>query len=104
MQEIRKAKEKGENPPYNFVEVMACPGGCVGGGGQPYGTTNEVRVDRAKGLYTEDKKVVKHRCSHDNEHIKILYKDFLGEPLGENRIIICIPNIRKRKNIQNKIK
>ena len=41
---------------------MACPGGCVGGGGQPYGTTNEVRVDRAKGLYTEDKKVVKHRC------------------------------------------
>jgi len=83
MQEIRKAKEKGENPPYNFVEVMACPGGCVGGGGQPYGTTNEVRVDRAKGLYTEDKKVVKHRCSHDNEHIKILYKDFLGEPLGE---------------------
>ncbi|WP_300716143.1 NADH-dependent [FeFe] hydrogenase, group A6 [uncultured Brachyspira sp.] len=83
MQEIRAAKEKGENPPYNFIEVMACPGGCVGGGGQPYGTTNETRIDRAKGLYDEDKQTVKHRCSHDNENLKKLYDDYLGKPLGE---------------------
>lgn len=83
---------------------MACPGGCVGGGGQPYGTTNEVRVDRAKGLYTEDKKVVKHRCSHDNEHIKILYKDFLGEPLGEKPHHYLHTEYKKAENIQNKNK
>ena len=83
MQEIRAAKEKGENPPYNFVEVMACPGGCVGGGGQPYGPTNEVRTERAKGLYDEDKQVTKHRCSHENENLKKLYDEFLGKPLGE---------------------
>lgn len=83
MQEIRAAKEKGENPPYHFVEVMACPGGCVGGGGQPYGPTNEVRIKRAGGLYNEDKNTVKHRCSHENENLKKLYDDFLGKPLGE---------------------
>ncbi|MEI0525869.1 NADH-dependent [FeFe] hydrogenase, group A6 [Brachyspira murdochii] len=83
MQEMREAKQKGENPPYNFIEVMACQGGCVGGGGQPYGTTNQTRTDRAKGLYDEDKKVVKHRCSHENENLKKLYDDFLGKPLGE---------------------
>ena len=83
MQEMREAKQKGENPPYNFIEVMACQGGCVGGGGQPYGTTNQTRTDRAKGLYDEDKKIVKHRCSHENENLKKLYDDFLGKPLGE---------------------
>ena len=83
MQEIRAAKEKGENPPYHFVEVMACPGGCVGGGGQPYGPTDEVRLERAGGLYKEDKNTVKHRCSHENENLKKLYDEFLGKPLGE---------------------
>lgn len=83
MKEIIEAKEKGENPPYSFIEVMACQGGCVGGGGQPYGTTNKTRIDRAKGLYDEDKKSVKHRCSHENENLKKLYDDFLGKPLGK---------------------
>ena len=77
---IREAKANGKPLPYHFVEVMACPGGCVTGGGQPYGGNDKVRVARAKGLYDEDSALQK-RCSHHNESIKKLYKDFLGEPL-----------------------
>jgi NADH-quinone oxidoreductase subunit G len=58
---------------------MACPGGCVGGGGQPYGATNELRIKRAAGLYNEDQSGL-WRCSHHNPYIKELYDDFLGEP------------------------
>lgn len=79
---IRAAKKAGQPAPYQFVEVMACPGGCIGGGGQPYGVTDELRAKRAAGLYGEDKNMPR-RCSHDNPHIQKLYKDFLGEPLGE---------------------
>jgi iron only hydrogenase large subunit-like protein len=79
---IRAAKMAGAPPPYQFVEVMACPGGCIGGGGQPYGVTDELRAQRAAGLYAEDKDMPR-RCSHDNPHIQNLYKEFLGEPLGE---------------------
>jgi NADH-quinone oxidoreductase subunit G len=68
--------------PYQFVEVMACPGGCVGGGGQPYGVTDELRKARAKGLYSEDTAGL-WRCSHDNPYIQQLYKEFLGAPLSE---------------------
>ena len=50
MEKVRAAKASGEEMPYHFIEVMACPGGCVGGGGQPYGVTNELRVKRAAGL------------------------------------------------------
>ena len=76
---IRAAKAAGEEPPYHFIEVMACPGGCVGGGGQPYGVTNELRVKRAAGLYSDDQSGL-WRCSHHNPYIKQLYDDFLGEP------------------------
>jgi iron only hydrogenase large subunit-like protein len=79
---IRAAKKAGAPPPYQFIEVMACPGGCIGGGGQPYGVTDELRARRAAGLYGEDKNMPR-RCSHDNPHIQKLYKEFLGEPLGE---------------------
>ena len=68
--------------PYHFIEVMACPGGCVGGGGQPYGVTDALRKARAKGLYTDDSTGL-WRCSHENPYIQTLYEDFLGKPLGE---------------------
>ncbi len=68
--------------PYHFIEVMACPGGCLGGGGQPMPTNLEVRKARAASLYREDKgKPV--RKSHENPAIIALYKEFLGRPLGE---------------------
>ncbi len=79
---VREAKQKGEPPPWHFIEVMACPGGCVGGGGQPYGVTDELRLARAKGLYQEDQAGM-WRCSHDNPYIQKLYSEFLGAPLSE---------------------
>ncbi|MGA9072409.1 MAG: [Fe-Fe] hydrogenase large subunit C-terminal domain-containing protein, partial [Terracidiphilus sp.] len=81
LEKVRAAKAAGEETPYHFVEVMACPGGCVGGGGQPYGATNELRTKRAAGLYNDDQTGL-WRCSHHNPYIKQLYDEFLGEPAG----------------------
>lgn len=79
---VRVAREQGKELPYHFIEVMACPGGCVGGGGQPHGATEEIRRKRAAGLYRDDELSVV-RCSHENPEIERIYKDFLGEPNGE---------------------
>ncbi len=79
MNEIRDAKAKGQEPPYHFVEVMACTGGCVGGGGQPYRSTTRIRLARAKGLYKEDE-LCQRRESHNNQSIQKLYQEFLGKP------------------------
>ncbi len=67
--------------PYHFIEIMACPGGCVGGGGQPIGYDMVLRSTRGKVLYSEDTKLPLRR-SHDNTEIKEIYKNFLGEPLS----------------------
>ncbi|MBN1411274.1 MAG: iron hydrogenase small subunit [Spirochaetales bacterium] len=67
---------------YHFVEIMTCPGGCIGGGGQPRPTTDEVRKKRIEAIYREDEGKAL-RQSHDNPKIKQLYGDFLGFPLGE---------------------
>jgi len=67
---------------YHFVEVMACPGGCIGGGGQPRMTTDEVRKARIGAIYREDEGK-ELRKSHENPEIKQLYDQFLGKPLGE---------------------
>ncbi|GET19777.1 NADH-dependent [FeFe] hydrogenase, group A6 [Prolixibacter denitrificans] len=67
---------------FHFLEVMACPGGCLGGGGQPIPTNSEIREKRAKAIYAEDSgKPI--RKSHENPEVQKIYKDFLGEPLGE---------------------
>ncbi len=66
---------------YTFIEVMCCPGGCIGGGGQPYGTTNAVREKRIQGLYEVDQKS-EFRKSHENPAIQKLYADYLQAPLG----------------------
>ena len=79
---VKEAHAQGQELPYHFIEVMACPGGCISGGGQPYGTTNAVRRKRIKGLYTDDTRQ-KLRQSHHNEAIQALYENFLGEPLSE---------------------
>lgn len=67
---------------YHFIEVMACPGGCIGGGGQPYPTTNEVRLKRISAIYQADRDLPL-RKSHDNPAVKKLYEVYLKEPLGE---------------------
>ena len=79
MQEIRDAREAGQEPPYHFIEVMACKGGCIAGGGQPYLTDDDVRAKRIAGIYSDDEKCVV-RMSHQNPEITQIYKDFLGEP------------------------
>jgi len=72
--------EKGESP-YAFIEVMTCPGGCLGGGGQPIPTTWDIRKKRAESIYAEDAhKLI--RKSHENPEVVALYKEFLKEPLG----------------------
>jgi iron-only hydrogenase group A len=67
---------------YHFIEIMACPGGCVGGGGQPVPVNNDVRTRRAQALYAEDCALT-YRKSHENPAIKKIYEEFLGKPLGE---------------------
>ena len=67
--------------PYDFIEVMACPGGCAGGGGQPIGTTRAVTARRIASLYEIDRSLP-HRKSHENPEIQKLYADALGAPLS----------------------
>ncbi len=65
------------------IEIMACPGGCIGGGGQPYHHGNmEVLLKRQQGLYREDRNK-KIRKSHENPMIQKIYEEYLGEPYGE---------------------
>ncbi len=73
--------ERGESP-YAFIEIMTCPGGCVGGGGQPIPTNSEIRKLRAESIYKEDSGK-SLRKSHENPDVQKLYRDFLGKPLGE---------------------
>ncbi|MCC5804793.1 MAG: iron hydrogenase small subunit [Opitutales bacterium] len=80
--EVRRAREAGSPPPYHFIEVMACPGGCIGGGGQPYGVSDELRRQRIQGLLDGDRGMPL-RFSHENPEIRTVYNEFLGEPLSE---------------------
>ncbi|AVX21206.1 NAD(P)-dependent iron-only hydrogenase catalytic subunit [Carboxydocella sporoproducens DSM 16521] len=78
--QLLTALQKGEAE-YHFIEIMACHGGCIGGGGQPIPTTWEVRQKRAQGIYQCDSQA-RFRKSHENPAIKELYAEFLGHPLS----------------------
>ena len=78
--ELLERIKRGEKT-YHFVEIMACPGGCIGGGGQPIKTTNAVREQRIDAIYREDKRMPL-RKSHENPAITQIYAEFLGQPLG----------------------
>ena len=75
------ALERGEVA-YDFVEVMACPGGCVGGGGQPISDGRELAEERGRVLWGLDA-AAPLRFSHENPGVAACYADFLGEPLSE---------------------
>jgi NADH-quinone oxidoreductase subunit G len=79
---VRRAKTAGEDPPWHFIEVMACPGGCVGGGGQFWGVTDEIRKLRSKGL-TQDDRGSKFRRSHENPDVRKLYEEYIGKPMSD---------------------
>ena len=67
---------------YHFIEVMACPGGCIGGGGQPVPVNKEIREKRREALFSCDR-MSELRKSHENPEIKALYDNWLGKPLGK---------------------
>ena len=78
-------KIKAGEADYHFVEVMTCPGGCIGGGGQPKDKEykgDALREKRIEGLYKRDD-AMQLRLSHENPQIKALYEEFYGEPLSE---------------------
>lgn len=83
LQTVRKDPER-----YHFIEIMGCPGGCIGGGGQPYAGYNTIPLDekllqkRAQALYGIDKNKAIRR-SHENPDVLKLYKEYLGAPLSE---------------------
>ena len=77
---LLKQIERGEVH-YDFVEVMACPGGCVGGGGQPIHDGEELAFTRGKKLYALDAGA-EIRYSHENQDIKEIYEDFFGKPMS----------------------
>ncbi len=83
---------------YHFIEFMACPGGCLGGGGQPIPTNPEIRAKRAAAIYAEDAGMP-IRKSHENPEIIKIYKDFLKEPLGErsHKLLHTKYTARKRR-------
>lgn len=79
----------------HFIEIMACPGGCINGGGQPIGVSPEAVVARMKSLYSIDKQE-KFRASHLNPDIQKLYKEYLGEPLGHKSHKLLHTHYEKR--------
>ena len=90
---IRKLLKKKDN--YHFIEMMACRGGCIGGGGQPIPTTKEILNKRMGAIYKQDKQIPL-RKSHENPVVKKIYKEFLGEPLSEKAEKLLHTKYRKR--------
>lgn len=91
VEEIRNGRSD-----LHFIEIMACPGGCVGGGGQPIGTDIEAVKVRMKALYMIDKED-ELRVSHKNQQVQRLYDEYLGEPLGEKSHHILHTEYSKRE-------
>ncbi|MCL2062480.1 MAG: NADH-dependent [FeFe] hydrogenase, group A6 [Firmicutes bacterium] len=96
MDEIKAGKSN-----YHMIEVMACPGGCVNGGGQPIQSANvrnqtDLRIERAKTIYNKDKRA-NLRKSHENPVIKALYKDYFGKPGSHKAHDILHTTYIKRK-------
>lgn len=80
---------------YHFIEIMACPGGCIGGGGQPISKDEAVVEKRMKGIYTiDDLKTI--RKSHENPAIQKLYETYLGEANGEKAHELLHTHYHKR--------
>jgi NADH-quinone oxidoreductase subunit G/[NiFe] hydrogenase diaphorase moiety small subunit len=78
MRVVKDIQEGGPLSTCHFIEFMACPGGCLGGGGQPIPTDQEIRTARAKALYSEDASDVV-RKSHENKDVLRIYREFFKE-------------------------
>ncbi len=89
-------KVKAGEADYHFIEIMACPGGCLGGGGQPMPVSNEIRQKRMEAIYEEDENL-ELRKSHENPEIQAIYKEYLGEPLGHKSHELLHTHYKARK-------
>lgn len=95
---------KSHNKDYHFIEVMTCPGGCIGGGGQPKdleADADTTRKARIESLYQRDSSM-NLRLSHENEEIKKLYEEFYGEPLSEMAEMMLHTDYKDRSLVLNK--
>lgn len=81
---------------YHFIEIMCCPGGCIGGGGQPFGTTMAIKERRMAATYEIDRGL-QLRKSHENPAVKTLYKEFLKKPLGHKSHELLHTDYKNRK-------
>ena len=81
-QVCESVRSGGEFAQYHFIEFMTCPGGCIGGGGQPIPTNNLTRQSRTEGLNRDDREICSLRMSHENPEVKQLYESYLGKPLS----------------------
>ncbi|MFA4960722.1 MAG: [FeFe] hydrogenase, group A [Candidatus Pacearchaeota archaeon] len=90
IRKLLKNKDK-----YHFIEMMACPGGCVGGGGQPIYFDSDVLKKRGEALYKQDS-MKKFRRSHENPIVKEIYKEYLGKPLSKKAEELLHTNYKKR--------
>jgi NADH-quinone oxidoreductase subunit G/NADP-reducing hydrogenase subunit HndD len=94
LEDIRDGKSN-----YHAIEIMACPGGCIGGGGQPYHHGNiEILKKRQEALYKNDKMMTK-RKSHENESVLNLHREYLGEPYSEKSHELLHTHYEKREMI-----
>lgn len=95
---VMEALKRGELNNIHFIEIMACPGGCIGGGGQPIPTSLEIRKKRAEAIY-EEEKGLPIRKSHENPHVKYIYDKFLTEgPCGHLSHKLLHTSYTKRGN------
>jgi len=95
--QIMEMIKDGKADDVAFIEIMCCPGGCIGGGGQPYGVTDLRRQQRIDGTYQADE-ALPLRKSHENPAIVKLYDEFLKEPLGEQSHRLLHTRYVKRKH------
>jgi NADH-quinone oxidoreductase subunit G len=100
LDKVRAARDAKEEPPYHFIEVMACRGGCIGGGGQPYGCTDEIRAKRMAGIYKDDTQS-SYRCSHENPYIQQVYEEFLEKP-GSHKAHELLHTHYEKRELYNK--
>lgn len=96
---IAEHAKRGECP-YDFVEVMACPGGCIGGGGQPVSRESDVRQLRTRGLYEADKMLQLHK-PQDNHYVQDCYACALGEVGGETAHHLLHTGYQSRRRISD---
>ena len=90
IQELLKIKDK-----FHFIEMMACPGGCIGGGGQPIYKDPDTLRKRTEAIYSADAHLPL-RKSHENPIVKQIYSEYLGHPLSEKSELLLHTRYTKR--------